>query len=136
MLKAKEASAIEADGGTEGVVYLSAAKVAYNNKDYAKAAEYYLKAGEAGEAMGYYELGGMHSCGQEGERDFVKAFEYFQKAALMGDARAHHALGVIYEYGHGRPQDMAKAKEHYQKAATMGDFIAQTALERMRYREH
>ncbi|BEG57847.1 hypothetical protein NHP21005_15350 [Helicobacter sp. NHP21005] len=136
MIKTKEANPIEADGGTEGIVYLSTAKVAYHNKDYAKAAEYYLKAGEAGEAMGYYELGGMYCCGQEMEKDFVKAFECFQKAALMGDARAHHALGVIYEYGHGRAQDIAKAKEHYQKAADMGDFIAQTALDRMHYKEH
>lgn len=127
---------VDASEGTEGIIYLNTAKIAHNNKDIAKALEFYLKAGEAGEAIGYYELAGIYCCGKEIDRDFAKAFEYFQKAAKMGDARAHHALGVFYEYGHDRAQDMAKAKEHYQQAAQMGDFIAQTALDRIAHKEH
>ncbi|BCZ18694.1 hypothetical protein NHP190012_03360 [Helicobacter sp. NHP19-012] len=75
MVKAKEASSIEANGGTEGVVYLNAAKEAYDNKDYAEATKYYLKAGEAGEAKAYFKLATLFSRGENVVKDVGKGFE-------------------------------------------------------------
>ncbi|WP_129593193.1 tetratricopeptide repeat protein [Helicobacter heilmannii] len=132
MVKTKETYCIKADvlldetitiRETKGIAYLNMAKTVYDDKNYQKAAEYYLKAGEAGEATGHYELGGMHSCSQGIKKDFAKALNIFKRLQIW-EARAHQKLGMIYEYGHERPQDIAKAKEHDQKAVELGDFVA------------
>jgi len=59
-------------------------------KDYQKANELFLKAGELGCASGYYSLGNSYCVGKGVEVDKKKAIHYFELAAMMGSVEARH----------------------------------------------
>ena len=64
-------------------------------QDQQKANELYLKAGERGSAVAYYNLGDSYRRGTGVERDMKKAKYYWEPAAMMGHVMARHNLGVI-----------------------------------------
>ncbi|WP_104732155.1 tetratricopeptide repeat protein [Helicobacter salomonis] len=108
--------------------YLAIANKAYDNyeravvSDYAKALQYFKKAGDMGYAGGYFYAGAMYENGSlEGiPKDYAKAMQYYQKAADMGEPAAYNNLGIMYAHGKGVKRDKEKARQYYQKACNMG----------------
>ena len=62
-------------------------------RDYQKANELYLKAGELGSAVAYYNLGDSYNRGTGVEMDKKKAIHYWELAAMNGHIMARHNLG-------------------------------------------
>ena len=83
----------------------------------AKAAEWYTKAAEAGDADAMVEVAVCHGDGYGVAKDEAKAFEWYTKAAEKGDINGMHRLGACYEYGEGTAVNRTKAVEWYTKAA-------------------
>nr|WP_275897283.1 tetratricopeptide repeat protein [Helicobacter suis] len=104
-------------------------------KDCQKAMQYYKKAGDLGNAEGYYNVaeylgdyrGDQYEC--RIKQDVQKAMQYLYKAAGMGLAKAYEYLGTMYRFESPlKKQDYKKAFEYYKKAADMGDTEATTQL--------
>ena len=85
-------------------------------QDYQKASELYLKAGELGYAVAYFNLGISYDQGHGVEIDKKKAKQYYELAAMGGDIHARHALGCdeIRDGNHHR------AMKHFIIAARAG----------------
>jgi len=71
------------------------------SQDKVKAAQYYKKACDGGEARGCYNLGVMYYNGEGVSQDKVKAAQYYKKACDGGNARGCYNLGILYENGEG-----------------------------------
>ena len=108
-----------------GLYYFSGG---HDGQDYAKAAEWFCKAGEQGNVQAQSKLGLLYLNGQGVSKDKVKAAEWFRKAAQQGDARSQFYMGLLHRDGEGVPQDNAKAAEWFGKAAQQGDTDAQHEL--------
>jgi hypothetical protein len=102
-------------------------------KDLTKAAEWYRKAAEQGDADGQRRLGNMYKFGNGVEQDLTKAAEWYRKAAEQGNAEGQCLLGIMYEFGNGVEKDLTKAAEWYRKAAEQGDAEGQWRLGNMYY---
>jgi TPR repeat protein/uncharacterized RDD family membrane protein YckC len=97
-------------------------------KDFRKAAEFYQKAADKGNAVGQANLGWLYQNEQGVPKDLGKAAELYQKAANQRNAFARNQLGVLYQNGEGVPKDSGKAAELYQRAADQGYATAQGNL--------
>ena len=64
-------------------------------KDDAKAAEWYRKAAEQGNAFAQYKLGDMYDKGEGVAKDAAKAKEWWQKAADQGNDAAQESLKLL-----------------------------------------
>ena len=64
-------------------------------QDYTKANELYLKAGELGDAVAYYNLGQSYKNGLNVDRDDQKAKYFYELAAMRGEVNARYNLGMI-----------------------------------------
>ena len=81
----------------------------YIKEDYAKAAEWYLKAAEQGHAEAQYDIGTKYEDGEGVERDAAKAAEWYLKAAEQGHASAQLSIAVAYANGEGVKEDSVTA---------------------------
>ena len=89
-------------------------------RDYQKANELYLKAGELGCAEAYFNLGNSHASGRHDlEVDMKKAKYYWEQAAMMGDLDARYNLG----------REEYRTNNNYRRA-TMHFFLAARAGEK------
>jgi TPR repeat protein len=101
----------------------------YNDqKDYAKALEWYLKAANQGHAQAQNNIGALYAFGQGVEKSITKAIEWYTKAAKNGNVYAQKNLAHIYHTGNGVQKDEDKAIEWYTKAAQQGNADAQWRL--------
>ena len=66
-------------------------------KDFAKALELYLEAGEYGSADAYYDVGYLYDNGLGVKRDVKKAKYYWELGAIGGSIAARHNLGCVEE---------------------------------------
>ena len=82
----------------------------------AKADELWLKAGELGCAVAYYNLGLVYRTGNGVEIDEKKAKHYYELAAMNGSVHARHNLGS-FEVQDGNHQ---RAFKHYLLSASAG----------------
>ena len=64
-------------------------------RNFRKANELWLRAGELGYATAYNNLANSYFHGRGVERDMEKAKYYYELAAMMGSVRARHALGCL-----------------------------------------
>ena len=85
-------------------------------RDFTKANELYLKAGELGCAEGYCKLGYSYRVGRGVEIDKEKAKYYCELAAMNGNVKARHNLGFV-EVEAGNEQ---RAMKHFVIAAKAG----------------
>ena len=85
-------------------------------QDYNKALELWQQAGEIGNALSYYNIGGAYINGNGVERDEKKAVHYFELAAMGGDVIARHNLGAL-EFNAG---NMGRALKHFMIAVGFG----------------
>lgn len=86
-------------------------------QDRAKANELYLKAGELGCAMAYFNLGNSFADGMGVEIDNKKSKHYHELAAMKGDVIARYNLGVI----EGQAGNHQRAIKHFMLAARSGE---------------
>lgn len=86
------------------------------NKEYEKAKEYYIKAGEKGIYQGFNNLGRLY----EEQEDYEKAEEYYLKAINCGFDGTLINLGNLYK----KKGNSTKAEEYYLKAVEKGDKFA------------
>ena len=114
---------------TEMYEYKEAIK-AFENKDYAKCKEWFLKAVNKGNSEAMYNIGNLY----EKDKDYAKAKEWYLKAAEKGIAEAMTSLGVFYFEGQGVKQDYLEAYAWSKKAADKGDAEAMANIGYM-YRE-
>jgi uncharacterized protein len=95
---------------------------AYKRGDYGlpqdteKANELYLKAGELGCAVAYYNLGNLYKDGMGVEVDMKKCKHYWEQAAMMGCVTARHDLGC----SEGVAGNEHRAMKHFMIAARAG----------------
>ena len=82
----------------------------------AKANELYIKAGQLGCALAYYNLGILYTTGNGVEIDTKKAKHYWELAAMNGNAQARHNLGAD-EYN---ARNYQRAYKHFVLAASSG----------------
>ncbi len=89
-------------------------------RNFGKAAQFFLKAAEAGHIGAQYNLGIMNFIGQTGGQDFANAAKWFEKAAGNGHAQAQYNLGLLYYEGKGVAQDTTAALDWIERAASQG----------------
>ena len=90
-------------------------------KYYATAQRWFLKAGDAGEASGYNNLGNDYRDGNGVAQDYNKAYQYYLKAANMGNATSMNQVGLCYWFGRGVAKNVTTANKWYLKAGEAGE---------------
>ena len=90
--------------------------------DYRRAAHWFKRSADAGNAFGLFHMGIMHEygLGVDGGQDFVTAGEYYSKAADMENLDATYYLALLHAYGRGFPQDIHRASLLFKQAAERG----------------
>ncbi len=114
-----------------GLMYRSGKGV---EKDYAKAAVWFRKAGNQGYAQAQLNLGLLYRNGQGVERSAVEAVTWYRKAAERGDTVAQYNLGAMYNEGIGVLKDSAEAFKWCRKAAEQGYPDAQYQISGMYFK--
>lgn len=89
-------------------------------QNFGKAAQFFLKAGEAGHIGAQYNLGIMNYTGQTGGQDFTNAAKWFERAANNGHTQAQYNLGFLYYEGKGVEQNLKTAFDWINRAAEQG----------------
>lgn len=103
---------------------LKEGREAYRAKDYARAAQLFQKAADAGDASGMDALGLCYSKGEGVDKDPAKAFAWFTKSAEHGDGGGFTDLGYSYEKGIGTARDYRQALKYYVEGAKRGNRAA------------
>ena len=98
------------------------------SKDLRKAAQWYRKAAEQGNASAQFNLGLMYGNGEGVPQDAPEAVRWYRKAAEQRVPAAQFNLGVRYQTGDGVPKDAREAVQWYRKAAEQGVVDAQFNL--------
>lgn len=86
-------------------------------RDSKKAVELYIRAGELGCAMAYYNVACAYYEGQGVEHNEKKAIKYWQLAAMGGHEASRHNLGLL-EY---QACNFTQAMQHFLIAAASGN---------------
>ena len=89
-------------------------------KNYTKAAEWYKKAAEQGDALATYNLAGCYRLGRGVEQNDEMAATYNQKAANMDMPEAQAELAGMYYRGTGVEQDYTMAVHWFKRAIANG----------------
>lgn len=97
-------------------------------QDNGKAAEFYKKAADGGNANAMNNLGVMFANGKGVEKSLEKAVELYTKSANAGNAVAMTNLASCYEDGTVVSKDDSKALYWYNKAAEQDSTIGQQSL--------
>ncbi len=100
-------------------------------KDAAQRVAWLEKAGAAGDASAWCEVGNLHQFYNEDKtigENYPRALAAYEKAIAGGDVAAFERLALMHELGRGVPVDLAKAEALLRKGATAGDANAQSRL--------
>ena len=76
--------------------YILKADKYYNNKEYTKALEYYLKADLEGNDVASKKLGHLYYYGKGVIKNEKRAIKYYKKSAEKGNGFSQYKLGAIY----------------------------------------
>jgi serine/threonine protein kinase len=91
-------------------------------QDYVKAAEFYTKACNLGEAyQGCFQLGTAYELGWGVPKSAEKAVEFYIKGCNLGEPFGCWEAGTVYDIGSEAPQDYARAAALYSRACDGGD---------------
>jgi TPR repeat protein len=102
-------------------------------QDYAKAVEWYQRAGDQGNVQAEIDLAFMYSHGQGLQKDYTRAVDWYQRAADQGDSAGQDSIGFMYLHGQGVQQNYPKAVMWFRKAAEQGNAKGQYDLGFMLY---
>ena len=97
------------------------ADIAYNDKNFAKAAELYRICADRGEAVCQSKLGLMYDNGQGVPQYHQEAARWYRLAADRGDVIAQVNLGLMYAVGRGVPKNLTEAYAWWAVAAATGN---------------
>jgi TPR repeat protein len=97
-------------------------------QDFSKAAFWYRKAAEQGDARAQDDLADMYYNGRGVTQDYTEAAAWCRKAAEQGNAVGQSNLGFMYRRGLGVTQDYTEAAAWYRKAAEQGNAVGQYNL--------
>lgn len=97
-------------------------------KDAGKAAEWYKKAADQGDAAAAARLGSMYWIGEGVPRDPEQAAKWYALGASKGNALAQVGIGYMSMQGSGTPVDFKAAASWFAKSAEQGDASAMLAL--------
>ena len=89
--------------------------------NYAKAAELFKIAAEAGNSDAQFALGVMHQNGQGVPINYMDAAKWYEKAARQDNPNAQYLLGLSYKEGSGVAKDPAEAYKWMHLAAEQGN---------------
>jgi hypothetical protein len=128
MMKNRLAAALLIAGASAAAFAASDAlkdgRAAHGKKDYARSAELFRKAADAGEAEAMDALGLSYAKGEGVEKDPAAAVEWFKKAAALGDPSGMTDLGYSYQLGLGVARDYREALKWYTQGAMRGNRAA------------
>jgi hypothetical protein len=107
----------------------------YQEQNYPKAIEFWLKAANRDCAIAQYNLGLMYLENDRGvNQNYLEASKWFKKAADNGDPDALYNLGIMYDNGEGVSQDYNEAFDCFKQVAEQyDDADAECALGIMYY---
>ncbi|RMD94091.1 MAG: sel1 repeat family protein [Alphaproteobacteria bacterium] len=112
-----------------------AAREAYFQGDYARAAEIAAPLAAAGDVVAMNLMAVLYQKGLAVEPDLGRALALYEAACEGGFARACHNLGVLREYGEeGLAPDFAAAAAAYEKGIALGYAPSMTSRGAMHYR--
>ena len=103
-------------------------KAAYQEKEYAKAADLWQPLAEKGDADAQDLLGTLYAEGKGVEHNDATAFTWFQRAAIQGSATAQYNVGASYYEGTGVAKNDTAAAKWFLRAANQGMALAQLNL--------
>ena len=84
-------------------------KECYDEKNYDKAIEWYLKADAQNDHQAQNNLGCIYVMGKGVDQDYVIAMEWFMKAANKTNYNTNFNIGYLYRIGRGVDKDYTKA---------------------------
>ena len=93
----------------------------YQQKNYAKALEWYMKSAAKGHLSATSDIGYLYEDGLGVKQDYEKAIKWYLKSANLGNVHAMTNVGMMYYTGRGTIQNYSKAMEWFKKAAEKGD---------------
>jgi TPR repeat protein len=96
--------------------------------DFAKAADYFKRASDAGDADASYALGVLYKNGRGVEKDIRAAAEYFRRAAERDLAAGQVEYAIMQFNGVGVDRDRTSAIALLRKAAAQDNAVAQNRL--------
>jgi TPR repeat protein len=64
-------------------------------QDYAKAAQWFQKAADQGDAYAQCNLGGMYAAGQGVPQNYAEANQWLKRSAAQGNENAREALRIL-----------------------------------------
>jgi TPR repeat protein len=136
VLPADKAKAIElwtraADKG--GNLAMSSLGQLYeNDKDYASAYEWYVKASSAGEVQADYKIGEMLYFAHGIPHDYALAMTHFRRASARGLAVGMQMVATLYDEGKGVRTDPVEAYAWYIRSGSRGITTAYMDMKRLR----
>lgn len=108
--------------------YNSIAAIYYSKQNFKKAWKWYLKAAEANDAEGQYQVGFFYLNGLHVMKNIPMAIKYFEKASVQNNNEAIIALADLYMSGIGYKKDEQKVVKLLALAAENGNTEAQYKL--------
>jgi TPR repeat protein len=105
-------------------------------QDYKKAAGFFKKAANDGNAICAYNLGYFYTGGLGVKRDLAKSLKWYEKAATLGNIDAQLNLGFMYIAGHGTKVDYEKAAYWIKKAKDSGHPKADVMWEQFKLKNY
>lgn len=97
-------------------------------QDFSKAAAWYRKLAQSGDARAQTSLGLMHARGYGVAKNLAEAHRWWNFAAAQNDPGAQFNLGLTYIQGEGVAADPARAARWFREAARRGHVQAQYNL--------
>ena len=101
-----------------------------------EAAEWFLKAADAGSCVAQSNIARYYRYGIGLEKDEKKAIEYYRMSASQDYLPAILALGQLYQYGEGTDVDIDEAVLWYKIAIGKGDISAMKSLADIYHRQY
>jgi TPR repeat protein len=98
-----------------------AGRIAFQQKDYVLARQYFEKAIAMGSDAGMAGLGFHYQYGLGVSQNYNEARRWYEKGAAAGIPGAMNYLGSLYEAGTGVAKDYNEARKWYEKAAAAGE---------------
>jgi uncharacterized caspase-like protein/tetratricopeptide (TPR) repeat protein len=98
-----------------------AGRIAFQQKDYVLARQYFEKAIAMGSDAGMAGLGLHYQYGLGVPQDYNEARRWYEKGVAAGIPGAMNSLGSLYETGTGVAKDYNEARKWYEKAAAVGE---------------
>ncbi len=126
-----EALAAAGVGEAQFLMGTAFAEALGRTRDDRLAAEWYLRAAEAGHVLAAHNMGNIHFSGTGVVQDDALAVRWWMQAAQAGDAIPQFRLGEMYEHGRGVEENLESAKLWYRESARRGNSNARDALKRI-----